>query len=236
MNFALGCKRAGWDKVSIIGAVGNDAHGEIIQFLFKKRGINTERLHVLEGNTARNKIYLTDEGERFAHSNDWNGGVYEDFRLDEEDWKFVFSHDVVATTIADPNLPALLSKKKEREIFLTIDFLDSIDPQKVEEILDQLNLAFISCEEDEIDRYRFFTCEKPLIFLLGKKGSVSLIEEVEIFQEALPVDDVIDTTGCGDAYQAAFCCTWFKTGDIRAAMLAGAEAGRKALSVIGGSF
>jgi sugar/nucleoside kinase (ribokinase family) len=50
------------------------------------------------------------------------------------------------------------------------------------------------------------------------------------------VDKIIDTTGCGDAYQAAFCCKWFETGNIHNALLAGSEAGREVLSVVGGSF
>ena len=85
LNFALGCRRAGWDKISIVGAVGNDPEGQTIRTLFKEKGINTERLHVIEGATARNKIYLTEEGERYAYPEDWNGGVYENFRLNEED-------------------------------------------------------------------------------------------------------------------------------------------------------
>jgi sugar/nucleoside kinase (ribokinase family) len=236
LNFALGCKRSGWDKVSIVGAVGNDPEGQTIRTLFKEKRINTERLHVTEGDTARNKIYLTEEGERYAYPEDWNGGVYEIFRLSEEDCEFVFSHNVAATTIVDPNLPVLLSKKESRNIFLTIDFLDSVDPQKVEKVMDKLNLAFISCEADEIEKYRPLSGKTPIILLLGKEGSVALIENHEIVQEALPVDKVIDTTGCGDAYQAAFCCKWFETGDIHAALLAGAEAGRNTLYRLGGAF
>ncbi len=220
----------------MVGAIGNDPEGQAIQTLFREKGINTEKLHVIEGATARNKIYLTDHGERYAHPEDWNGGVYENFRLNEEDWKFVFSYDVAATTIVDPNLPVLLAKKEDRDIFLTIDFFNSVDPQKVESVLDKLNLAFISCEKDEIEKYRPLSGKTPVILLLGKEGSVALIEDREIVQEALPVDKVIDTTGCGDAYQAAFCCKWFETGDINAALLAGAKAGRKALTVLGGSF
>ena len=236
LNFALGCKRSGWEKVSIIGAVGNDTQGETIQSLFHRKGINTEKLYVIDGNTARNKISLTDEGERYAHAEDWDGGVYEDFRLSDNDWEFVFTHDVVATTIVDPNFSDLLSKKEGKDIFLTIDCLDSVDPKKIEEILNKLNLAFISCEEDEIKNYHHLASEIPLIFLLGEKGSIALNEEYEIVQEALPVDHVVDTTGCGDAYQAAFCCKWFETRDINASLLAGAKAGKKALSVLGGSF
>jgi sugar/nucleoside kinase (ribokinase family) len=167
LNFALGCKRAGWDRVSIVGAVGNDPEGQAIQTLFKEKGINTEKLYVIKGNTARNKIYLTEEGERYAHPEDWNGGVYENFRLNEEDWEFVFNHDVVATTIVDPNLSVLLSKKENRDIYLTIDFLDSVDPQKVEKILDKLNLAFISCEKSKTTGR--FRGKPPLFFYLEKK-------------------------------------------------------------------
>jgi fructoselysine 6-kinase len=53
-------------------------------------------------------------------------------------------------------------------------------------------------------------------------------------QSALHLEKVVDTTGCGDAFQAAFTTTYCKTKDVRAALLAGAELGRMAAQHHGG--
>ncbi|HHT77616.1 MAG TPA: hypothetical protein GXZ67_07025, partial [Clostridiaceae bacterium] len=39
---------------------------------------------------------------------------------------------------------------------------------------------------------------------LGAKGSVAICNGETIVQEALPVQRVVDTTGCGDAFQSGF--------------------------------
>jgi sugar/nucleoside kinase (ribokinase family) len=53
-------------------------------------------------------------------------------------------------------------------------------------------------------------------------------------QKALPIENVIDTTGCGDTFQAACTATYFKTKNIQAALLAGAELGKQAAMSYGG--
>jgi sugar/nucleoside kinase (ribokinase family) len=53
--------------------------------------------------------------------------------------------------------------------------------------------------------------------------------------KAVPVEHVVDTTGCGDAYQAAFTVAWFKNKDIQAAMEAGSMAASDVLSHLGGN-
>ena len=48
------------------------------------------------------------------------------------------------------------------------------------------------------------------------------------------MDKVIDTTGCGDAFQAAFTASYFAIQNVEASLLAGAELGRKAAMRHGG--
>ena len=50
---------------------------------------------------------------------------------------------------------------------------------------------------------------------------------------AVPVDKVIDTTGCGDSYHAGFVCSYVK-GNILAAMHEGSRVASETLSHVGG--
>ncbi len=72
---------------------------------------------------------------------------------------------------------------------------------------------------------------------MGEKArycSYAYFNDETHYQPALPVTKVIDATGCGDAYQAAFALTYYKTNDIEKSMLEGAKAGLNILQSWGG--
>jgi sugar/nucleoside kinase (ribokinase family) len=50
----------------------------------------------------------------------------------------------------------------------------------------------------------------------------------------LEIEKVVDTTGCGDAFQAKFTAEYYVSGDIAAALLCGAVSGRNTAAQIGG--
>ena len=68
----------------------------------------------------------------------------------------------------------------------------------------------------------------------GAGGSYGYLRGREYFQPALEVRRVTDTTGCGDAYQAAFALTWLVTGDMQDSMRAGALAASEVAQIWGG--
>ena len=74
-----------------------------------------------------------------------------------------------------------------------------------------------------------------VVVTMDAAGSIALQGRETFFQPALPVARVVDTTGCGDAYQAAFTVSWFRTGDAQQAMAAGAEAASLVLAHFGGT-
>ena len=69
---------------------------------------------------------------------------------------------------------------------------------------------------------------------LGAMGSYAFHESEIYFQQAMSVPKVVDTTGCGDAYQAAFALTFYRTGNIQKSMNAGAIAASQILQAWGG--
>ena len=73
-----------------------------------------------------------------------------------------------------------------------------------------------------------------IVLTLGAEGSIAFEGDRSYTQKALTTDKVIDSTGCGDAFQAAFTATYFNTKDIQASLLAGAELGNQAAMSFGG--
>ena len=54
-----------------------------------------------------------------------------------------------------------------------------------------------------------------------------------MMQPAVDVKKIVDTTGCGDAFQAAFTVSYFKDGDIRKALKAAAQQAAKVIQHYG---
>jgi sugar/nucleoside kinase (ribokinase family) len=74
-----------------------------------------------------------------------------------------------------------------------------------------------------------------IVLTLGKSGSMAFHNGRVYNQPALEIEKVIDTTGCGDAFQAAFTAEYYISGDIDAALLCGAESGKDTAAQIGGN-
>lgn len=234
LNFAVQCKKSGAETVSVLGAVGSDmAGGRIISFL-KRKGFQLEHIYSTPDVTANNKVYITDDGDRYFKPDSWTGGAFEHFTIPQSDWPFILSHDVIAVSATDPNFDEILNTVALRTN-IVVDFLDDRDYRFVARKMDEISVGFISGDEGTVDALKKYakTHSKPIVVTMGAKGSVALYGNMEIRQEAIPVDEVIDTTGCGDAFQAAFTVSYFRNHDIKLALRQGAIASSKVLGHFG---
>lgn len=224
------------ENVSLITCLGNDLHAEMILKYLIKKEINISRVYRQEGSTAHNKLRVDDDGERYGIDGAWTGGVYESFLLSDSDWEFVSKQDIVAIPGNNPNFHEMIKKRHSRQM-VAVDYLDIENNVSLKETVEFTDIAFISANTDMLHEYRelSFSSGKLIVVTLGAKGSYTFNKGESIFQPALKVDKVVDTTGCGDAYQAAFSVTFFKTNDIRQSMNAGAVAALKVLQTWGGA-
>ena len=235
LNFAVQCLKSGAEQVSLLGAVGNDRYGDIIKNHLAKYDFDSTRLYTMVGRTASNKIYINERGDRYFEPDSWDGGLYETFKLSEDDWQFFSMHDVIAMPAYDPNLLTALEKKTPRNK-LVADFLDTRNFEYMEKVIPQIAIGSISGNAEVIDRLMPLSSatEAVILVTLGAKGSAVLFKGRQFHMQALPVEKVVDTTGCGDAYLAAFAVSWHRSGDIEGAMLAGSKAAALVLAHIGG--
>ena len=72
-----------------------------------------------------------------------------------------------------------------------------------------------------------------MVVTLGAKGSVALVDGKKICVDAVSVP-IVDTTGCGDAFQAGFVINYIKTKNIKYALAAGAKQAAKVAQHYGG--
>lgn len=235
INFATQCKLSGIDNVSVIGAVGNDKFGKLIENHLDKVKINRTSIYKIEVPTASNKIYINKNGDRYFKSDSWNGGAFNVFRLSEKDWSYIAVSSIVAMPAGDPNLKNLLQRRNKNQL-IVIDFLDYFGLDYIEKNIDNIDVIFLSGKEEILDDLKELSqrTEKMIVTTLGSKGSVAFYDKSTYYQKAIEVDNIIDTTGCGDSFQAAFSIEWIKTKDIGKSLNAGSIAASKVLQFMGG--
>lgn len=234
LNFATQCRESGLTHVAVLGAVGHDVFGDEILHYYEQKGIDVSHVYQMKGETASNRIYIDAQGDRYFLPDSWRDGLFATFRLSEADWQFAQQFDAVHMPTTDPNF--LDACKKLTHTPLIADFLDTSNLLFFEQRLPFVEIAFVNSPKDKIRQFKSLSHQYHVLIVLthGSEGSTALWENQTFFQPALAVDNVIDTTGCGDAYQAAFTIEWLSSHDIPQAMQKGSEAASGILSHVGG--
>ncbi len=234
LNFAVHAKRSGAEIVSVAGFIGTDPHADSIECLLKTEHIDTSCLYRLPGSTASNKLYTASDGERYSKEGDWNNGVKNAAVLSEKTWEHVLSHDIIAVPYLDMNLNELCKRRSPSNLII-VDFMHFDDPGIIREYMPFVDIVCVSPKRKKVPDLKKLGHEHDnlLVAMLGAHGSMAFYGEKEYFQPALKVPCVVDTTGCGDSYQAAFTCSYYLDRDIRKAMHTGAEAASKVLAHFG---
>jgi fructoselysine 6-kinase len=234
LNQAVRFRQLG-HETAFVGPLGKDAAGDRIFDLLRRAGVDLACTHRLEGETASNQLVNDEWGERFGLDGAWKNGVYADYHLSESDWDFMGLCDVWATHVNGPNFAEAVRRKPAGK-FMAVDFLHLQEYDVLEKYPGAIDIAYFGGTRDMADDLlRISRRNKGLLVLtLGAEGSLAFEGGKTCTQPALPIEKVLDTTGCGDAFQAGFTSEYLKTGDISAALLAGAELGRLAASSFGG--
>lgn len=223
------------NNVSVITCLGNDENAKRIMDFLIRKDINVSKVYQITGITACNQLRVDDDGERFGIEGTWNGGVYETFHLSDTDWDYVSKQDIVAIPANNPNFKKMLENRHINQI-ISVDYLDIENHIAMKDTVENTDIAFISANVKLLDEYKelAFAKKKLIVVTLGAKGSYVFYNDETFFQPAIEVNKVVDTTGCGDAYQAAFALTYYRTKNIQESMLAGAKSASIILQEWGG--
>lgn len=235
LNQAIRFRQLGFES-AFVGALGSDEAGGQILGLLKAQAVDVSHCYRLEGATANNKIVNDEQGERFGVEGAWDGGVYADFLLSEADWNFVMGHEIWATHANGINYDEALARKTT-EHFLAVDFLHFNTYELLDKSLNIADIAYFGGTPDMADALLEISQSHSglIVLTLGAGGSIAFQRGKAWRQAALPLDPVVDCTGCGDAFQAGFTAHYFQHRDIPAALFAGATLGREAASHFGGA-
>ena len=224
-NFARGAARAGAD-VALHAAVGDDAAGAELA-----RGVAGLEAHlaILPGASAVQKIRIAADGERVFCG--FDPGVLARWRLDEAALAALARADALALTssaelghvfrqgltVPGPRLVADFSQESPDG--------DPAHPETwIAPYLDRLAIAFVGGHPGFVEPLRAASAATGTVIALtaGAAGAWAFQHGHAHHQPSLATR-IVDTTGCGDAFQGAFTAAWLGGAPIAASLRAGAE-------------
>ncbi|MCL2390607.1 MAG: PfkB family carbohydrate kinase [Endomicrobia bacterium] len=238
LNLAVNCKLAG-HEVFVMGNIGKDKYGEILKSSICKYKLDCSKIYEIEGQTANHIIHIDKYGDRYFKDNAWTGGVWDKFKISEDDKSFIKNMDVLATTVFEPDFENIVKAGKAAKC-LAVDFHDIKINSSHEKYFPLIDLFFISGKNQDSPEFRKYLKDQSekykTIFTatLGERGSIAYEKGKEYVCEALKAEKVTDTTGCGDSYQAGFITEYVSSKNIKKSMQKGSQFAAKTLSYVGG--
>ncbi|MBT8078559.1 MAG: hypothetical protein KJO31_08265 [Gammaproteobacteria bacterium] len=223
------------DEIAVIAPLGNDPEATAVRSAFASSGIDCHFCE-LDGATPVQYINVREDGEKeFLR---YEEGVLRNFELDAPEIELIADSDVLVA-------PAYLQIARLFDGLMQIrtngticidfaDFAQHPDFELLERHLESIDVSFFGLsgnDEETIEKLAAMARaqDKLIVVTLGGGGSIAFQRKRRYEQQALPVDQVIDTTGAGDAYAAAFLSRYCHGAGINEAMAAGAA---RAASVV----
>lgn len=240
-NFALHARAAfpEADTLAIISAVGNDDAATVVKERLKNSHIDCH-LASLKGSSSVQYIEIRAGGERdFVR---YDEGVLRYFTLSDEGKSLIAASDLRVIPVFQ-QIYGFFDKviRVENAGITAVDFADFAqhpDFSLLDKYLDFIDIGFFGFtaedEEllDEIER-RAETHGKLLVVTLGPDGSIAFHGKDTFSCAAVAVDEVVDTTGAGDAFAAGFLSQYCYGEDVSASLRKGASLAAGVIQRIG---
>lgn len=200
LNFAMAISSCCPDiNISLMGAVGNDEIGKKAVECIKSSRIDMSCVHVIDGGkTASNRIYHDADGDRYFKEDSWNGGVYQDFKLSDIDRAKLRETDIAFINYSCPNFAEILALKSEYGYKLAVDFDVAANYDEIGNIVGSIEFNFFSGNDNMLPIIEEWSKLHDGIFnaTLAELGSVSYHNGLKYRVNAVPIEKIVDTTGC----------------------------------------
>jgi sugar/nucleoside kinase (ribokinase family) len=215
-NVAFGLKSCGVNAI-LISAVGRDDEGRRILEGLRAAAIDSRYVRSLDGQSAEQIIRLEEGGER--RFDGYRPGVLAKLRLAKEDESVLKNADLVHFPYSEG-----LESLYQELVALNLDCccaldisVDYKDPGRVPAILESavqyFRVVFLGGNPSYRKQMERLSRQYPSVTLVLTMGA----DGVEVFTgprhrrfPAPVLTTVVDTTGCGDAFQAGFLAKFVK--------------------------
>ena len=237
LNFAAHASRFDEIDVTLLGIVGKDKYAEAIMDSISKLDIDKNHIRIDERyQTANNMTYLTESGDRYYKDDSWNGEILDNIVLNDNEIKILSRSDVVFVHFWASCFSQVVELKETLGFKLAVDFDVYRDFADMERFAPHVDFFMISGSEELLPRFKELSNKYRCLFnvSLAERGSVTYFNGQEFKVQAVKVESIIDTTGCGDSYHAGFVCSYMLENNIEKAMNVGSEIAAETLKHYGG--
>lgn len=238
-NFAFHLKKSGVEHVTLMSIIGKDIYAKKLINVLKKTKIDTSWIQKASGDTPMQNISLANGERKFTG---YNPGVLKKWKLRKKDLYSLASHDALFVPLSDGMKHIFDEVKKLTGPIKAVDFSQDseyADFDKKENVITKnskyFDVVFVGGKkkhENIIAKLSKEYPQKVFVLTLGKLGSLAYYMNKKYIHSAQRVK-IVDTTGAGDSFQAAFFATWIKTKDVKKSLHIATKNSSKVINHLG---
>jgi fructoselysine 6-kinase len=242
LNFAVNARRlfAADDVVGVITALGTDPEAALVSRAIAETGLEAF-LTTTPGATSLQTIDRQPSGEKIFVR--YEEGVLRDYRLGARERETIARTDLLVATVY-AQIEGLFDSVMQSPSpgLRAVDFGDLAEVtggrDLVARYLDRFDVAFFGLTAGDtalVDRLEALARQARRVFVvtLGADGSLALGGEPRIACPAVPVPEVVDTTGAGDTFAAGFLSEYARSRRVSESLAKGAEAAAECVQRVG---
>lgn len=242
LNFAVNAKRIfpPTDTVGVITALGTDPESRLVRRAIERFDLEA-CLTEIEGATSIQYIDREPSGEKIFVR--YEQGVLGDYRVGPREREVIARSDVLMAVVYS-QIEGFFDSVMESPSpgLRAVDFSDlagvSGGVGLVERYIDRFHVGFFGLTADDghlIDHLERVARRSGRLFVvtLGAEGSLALGGEERITCPAVPVQQVVDTTGAGDTFAAGFLSEYCTSRRGRESLQRGAEKAAESIQQVG---
>ena len=226
------------DVIQLVSVLGNDDNATQLRSNLEQKGIE-QHIEILAGLSPIQDVHLENGICRFGN---YEAGVLDNYSVSESARGIIRDSDLLIVPWFDQITPLFESVMRTPSNGLrVVDFADISENKDIERVthwLSKFDIAFfglLPADEDFISEIANLakTHNKLMIVTLAAHGSMAFDGTRSYQCDARPVTTVVDTTGAGDSFAAAFLAEYSVTKDIQQAMQNGAELAAQTVARLG---
>ncbi|MDP3917834.1 MAG: PfkB family carbohydrate kinase [Candidatus Woesebacteria bacterium] len=239
-NFAYNLKKSGVKNVSLVSVLGNDEYTKKLLAVLKKTKINSNNIQKISGNSPKQNIFLKKGERKFTG---YAPEVLKNWKLRKKDIEFIKTQDAVFVPLNDGMKHIFDAIKKIDRVIKVVDFSQDsefADFDKKENVITKnakyFDIIFVGGKKKHQKLIQSLSekySKKVFVLTLGKSGSIGFLNKSTINQSAYKINRIVDTTGCGDAFQAGFLASWIKKKNIKTALQSGTKRASSIIKHVG---
>ena len=239
VNVAVGCKRAGFERVEYLGVFGNDPEAEHIKWALAQEGVPYGRSRKVYAISGHPGVKLTEQGDRVFVGGPKNTAQHiVRLNLMPDDLQYIGEFDICHTSCYSSIEPEL--EKMKAVCDLSFDFSNHLENKDyLSRVCPHVRFAFFSGSElkdealEELASFAHGNGVEVVGITLGSRG-VRFSKGGQVYYQGIKPVEVVDTMGAGDSFIAGFLTRYTHGASMEEALDFAADCAAATCKVCGG--